>query len=314
MKNIIVRSKDTIIAGLFGCVLNYIFRTLPLFEEQNIDKRNIYWDISTIHYGDIFPNILEYENINNYETIKDDENTEILDLIDITVDPPSDAKKYYLGNDFVGLNKLFFKYFTIPQDIMNVLKTYDLTNYLGVHYRGTDKLTDTEMNDPVSIDEFKIIIDSYIIAHNITHIFLSTDEGTLFDYLTKKYANITITTTRNMSRDLFWQTPDNYMNNAREAMIDMLCLSKCNTIIKTSSALSAYAKVINPNINIYRINASIYTMDDIYTDNPYFPDSYIPLLECNEKYSTECNKLLRKKQEQEPKLLEKYKNCLYVEL
>ena len=55
-------------------------------------------------------------------------------------------------------------------------------------------------------------------------------------------------------------------------------------------------------------------MDDIYTDNPYFPDSYIPLLECNEKYSTECNKLLRKKQEQEPKLLEKYKNCLYVEL
>ena len=97
-------------------------------------------------------------------------------------------------------------------------------------------------------------------------------------------------------------------------MIDMLCLSKCNTIIKTSSALSAYAKVMNPNINIYRINASIYTMNDIYTDNPYFPDSYIPLLECNENYSVECNELLRKKQEQEPNLLEKYKNCLYVEL
>jgi hypothetical protein len=314
MKNIIVRSKNVITGGLFGCVLNYIFRTLPLFEEENIDKQNIYWDISTIYYGNIFPNILAYENMNNYETIKDDENTEILDLIDITVDPPSDAKKYHLGNDFIELNKLFFKYFTIPQDIMNVLNTYDLTNYLGVHYRGTNKSTDIEMNDPISIDEFKIIIDSYIIAHNITHVFLSTDEGEILNYLTKKHANTIITTARDLNRDLFWQTPDNYMTNAREAMIDMLCLSKCNTIIKTSSALSAYAKVMNPNINIYRINASIYIMNDICIEKPYFPDSYIPLLECNENYSVECNEILRKKQEQEPKLLEKYKNCLYVEL
>jgi hypothetical protein len=298
------------IGGLFGCVISYILKALPFVEEKNIDKKNIFWDISTIHYGNIFPNILEYENMNDYEFIKDYESTEILDLVDVSIDPPSHEKKYHLGNDFIGLNKLFFKYFKIPQDIENVLKTYDLTNYLGVHYRGTNKLTDTETNDPVSIDEFKIIIDSYIIAHNITHVFLSTDEGELLNYLTNKHSHVTILIARHLNRDLFWKNPDNYITNGREAMIDMLCLSRCNTIIKTSSALSAYAKIINPNINIYRINACIY-MD---TDPPYFPDSYIPLLECNEKYSVECNEIIRKKQEDEPILLEKFKNVVYTEL
>jgi hypothetical protein len=294
--------------------MSYILKALPLLEYKNIDKHNIYWDIRGLYYGSIFPNILEYEMINNYEMIKNDENTEILDLENITSSFSSHEKQYHLGNDFIGLNKLFFKYFTIPQDIINVVNTYDLTNYLGLHYRGTDKLIDTEMNTPISIYEYKIIIDSYINANNITHIFLSTDEGELLTYFTTKYPLITIKTSRDMREDLFWKNPDNYTNNAREAMIDMLSLSKCNTIVKTSSALSAYTKIINPNINIYRINASIYKMNEIYTDNPYFPDSYIPLLECNENYSAECNEILIKKQAEEPILPEKYKNVIYVEL
>jgi hypothetical protein len=65
---------------------------------------------------------------------------------------------------------------------------------------------------------------------------------------------------------------------------------------------------------MYRINAFLYTINDIYTDNPYFPDSYIPLLECNENYSAECNELLIQKQAEEPILEEKYKNVIYVEL
>jgi hypothetical protein len=307
MNNIIIRSKDKIIGGLFGCVISFLFEILPVFEETNINTKNIYWDISTIHYGNIFPNLLEYENMNDYEKIKDDESTEIIDLIDVLKESPQ-YKTYYLGDDFIELNKLFFKYFKIPQDIMDLVNSYELTNYTGLHYRGTDKLIDTEMNNPVSIDEFKIIIESYIIAHNITQIFLSTDEGEILTYLTTKYPNITIKTARDLRGDLFWKTPENYINNGRDAMVDMLCLSKCATILKISSSLSSYAKVINPNINIYRINASI------YTQKPYFPDSYIPLLECNENYSEECNKLIRKKQEQEPIRLEKHKNFVYNEL
>jgi hypothetical protein len=312
MNNIIIKSHNFEV-GLF-CIISYILKVLPIFEEKNIDKQNIYWDITGIYYDNIFPNILEYELIKNYEMIKNDENTQIFDLEDITYGFSSQEKQFHLGNDFLGLNKLFFKYFTIPQDILDLVNTYELTHYLGLHYRGTDKFTDTEMNTPISIYEYKIIIDSYIKVNNITHIFLSTDEGELFTYFTTKYPLITIKTSRDMREDLFWQNSMNYVNNAREAMIDMLCLSKCNTILKTSSALSAYAKIINPNINIYRINASIYTINDKYTDTPYFPDSYIPLLECNEKYSVECNEILIQKQRKEPILPEKYKNVVYVEL
>jgi hypothetical protein len=308
MNNIIIRSHNFEV-GLF-CIISYILKVLPIIEEKNIDKQNIYWDITTLYYGNIFPNILEYEMINNYEMIKNDENTEIIDLEDITCGFSSQEKKYHIGNDFLGLNKLFFKYFTIPQHIVNIVNTYDLTHYLGLHYRGTDKFTDPEMNTPISIYEYKIIIDSYINVNNITHIFLSTDEGELLSYFSTKYPSITIKIARDMRGDLFWKNPINYTNNAREAMVDLLCLSKCNTILKTSSALSSYAKIINPNINIYRINASIYTIND----TPYFPDSYIPLLECNEKYSAECNEILIKKQEEEPILPEKYKNVVYVEL
>lgn len=312
MSNIIIRSNEDFDIGLFG-IIGYILKATPIFEEKNIDKQNIYWDVSTLHYGNLFPNVLNYDMIDQYEIIKNDSNTEILDLSYITLDSPS-YKKYHLGDDFIGLNKLFFKYFTIPQHITDVVNTYDLTNYLGLHYRGTNKFIDPEMNTPISISEFKIVIDSYIIYNNITHIFLSTDEGELITYFTTKYPMIDIKTSRDMTGDLFWKNPDNYINNAREAMIDMLCLAKCSTVLKTSSALSAYAKIMNPNIKIYRINASIYTMNEIYTDNPYFPDSYIPLLECNENYSAECNEILRNKQIEEPILPEKYKNVVYVEL
>lgn len=313
MNNIIIRTTQEFEVGLF-CIISYILKALPLFEEKHMQKQNIYWDIRGVYYGSIFPNILEYEMINNYEMIQNDENTEILDLELFTSSFSSPEKQYHLGDDFIGLNKLFFKYFTIPQHITDVVNTYDLTNYLGVHYRGTDKVTDTEMNVPICIDEYKIIIDSYINVNNITHIFLSTDEGELLTYFTTKYPLITIKTSRDMRKDLFWKNTDNYINNAREAMIDMLCLSKCNTVLKTSSALSAFSKIINPNINIYRINASIYTINEKYTDNPYFPDSYIPLLECNEHYSAKCNELLIQKQAEEPILPEKYKNVIYVEL
>ena len=35
----------------------------------------------------------------------------------------------------------------------------------------------------------------------------------------------------------------------------MLLLSQCNTIIKTSSALSCFSKIINPSVNLYCTSA-----------------------------------------------------------
>jgi hypothetical protein len=199
-------------------------------------------------------------------------------------------KQYTIGDNFDELNKLFFKYFKIPEELESISKKYDLSNSLGIHFRGTDKTCDTIMNTSITIDEFYVIIDSYLKNNkNITSIFLATDEKNILEYLKEKYKDIVFITSRNFSENLFWKNNKNVLNNGKEAMIDMLCLSKCKIVLKVSSALSAFSKLINPKLNIYRLNAV-----KMFADIPYFPDAYIPLLEKNNNYTEECNLILDK--------------------
>ena len=54
----------------------------------------------------------------------------------------------------------------------------------------------------------------------------------------------------------------------KEAIICSLILSKCDFVLKTHSQLSAYSKVFNPNLQIYRVNGCL---------NCYWPESFIPM-------------------------------------
>jgi hypothetical protein len=198
--------------------------------------------------------------------------------------------QYTLGDDFVSLNKLFFKYFKIPKILNDVADSLTLRECLGLHYRGNDKIRNVESNTPVTKEMFYTIVDSYINANNIKNIFIATDENDVFDYFVNKYTNINFKSSRDFKGNLFWKNNENPSLNAKMAILDMLCLSKCNTVLKTSSALSAFAKVINPSLNIYRINALKFI--PISTKTPYFPDAYIPLLQTSGKYTQECNDLL----------------------
>lgn len=54
----------------------------------------------------------------------------------------------------------------------------------------------------------------------------------------------------------------------QEAIITSIILSKCDFVLKTHSQLSAYAKVFNPELEIYRVNGS---------QCCYWPESFIPL-------------------------------------
>ena len=278
-----IYSNNEMTEGLFGMVLLFIFEVLPILEMDNVDVSKLKWFIQTTNYGAIFPKILEY----NSEYIECDLNnlTNATKLFDIR----KESIQYVLGDDFENLNKLFFKYFKIPQELENIANSYNLSDYLGLHFRGTDKTTDPAMNQPVTKIDFCKIADSYIINNNIKKIFLATDETDLFDYFKNKYTDIHFLTSRNFKKNLFWRGNGDVFENAKEAMIDMLCLSKCDTVIKVSSALSAFSKLINPNLKIYRVNAL-----KMFGDIPYFPDAYIPLLEKNTSYTSECNEILNK--------------------
>ncbi len=47
----------------------------------------------------------------------------------------------------------------------------------------------------------------------------------------------------------------------------MLALSRCKIVLKTSSALSAFSKIINPDLNVYAISAM---------KQKWFPTGVIP--------------------------------------
>jgi hypothetical protein len=277
-----ITCKNNMTEGLFGMVILFMFEVLPILEMNKVDITKLKWDICTTSYGNIFPNILQY----NSEYTNPDEIERKVELFNLRSNRP----QYALGDDFIRLNSLFFKYFTIPKELNFIAENYNLNNSLGIHFRGTDKTSDSNMNNPITIDEFYIIIDSFLKNNtNIKSIFISTDEKNVSEYLKNKYNYITFVTSRNFNKNLFWRNNDDVISNGQEAMIDMLCLSKCKTVLKVSSALSSFSKIINPKLNIFRLNAL-----KMFNDIPYFPDAYIPLLEKNENYTEECNKILDK--------------------
>ena len=167
------------------------------------------------------------------------------------------------------------------------------------------------MNNPLTKSDFYIILDSFLKANTgIINVFLATDEMDILSYLKNKYTHINFITSRDLKNNLFWRNNSDVVRNGTEAMVDMLCLSKCKIVLKVSSALSSFSKLINPNLNIYRLNA-LKMFDDI----PYFPDAYIPLLEKNESYTDECNKILDKIQQNDWSITHKQKfNNFYYKL
>lgn len=276
-------SNNEMTEGLFGQVILYIFEILPILENENVDISSLYWEISTSNYGDIFPNILKY-NANEELQHK---NKLVYHLTQYKVT----KKQFTLGDDFKKLHELFFKYFTIPNELIKIADELHLQNFLGIHFRGNDKTYDNKMNTPITKNDFFIILNEYIKNNNIKNIFLASDENDIIVKLKNKYPNIIFKSSRNFQGNLFWRDNQNTHLNAKYAMIDMLCLSKCKEVLKVSSALSSFAKIMNPNLKIFRLNAV-----KMFAVIPYFPDAYIPLITKNSNYSKECNNTIEKVQ------------------
>ena len=227
MSNTFIISNNEMSEGLFGMVILWMFEVLPILENNNVNISTLKWDISTASYGAIFPNLLEY-NSEYVSPEKINKNDKIVKLFGLR----KESRQYVLGDDFNKLHNLFFKYFKIPKNIQQIADQYDLNNYLGLHFRGTDKTRDTFMNNPLSKSDFYIILDSFIKANTgITNVFLATDEIDILSYLKNKYTHINFITSRDVKNNLFWRNNSDALRTGTEAMVDMLCLSKCKIVL-----------------------------------------------------------------------------------
>lgn len=133
-----------------------------------------------------------------------------------------------------------------------VKRQFNSNSVIGVHYRGTDKSTEARR---VSHKKFIKAINKVIAGLDTDdfQIFVATDEQPFLDSLIQLFPE-KVTFYEGMSRSvdekpMHLGSPTPYKAGA-DALIDCLLLSRCNSIVRTTSHLSHVATFFNPTIPV----------------------------------------------------------------
>jgi hypothetical protein len=261
-KSICIHCEATeLLEGLFGQVLLYVFELLPYLHARSIFPA---WEIRSTLYG----------APPDYMTLPG--------VLDLAYDPPPSPYRLRvplsrfrekhceaLGNDWAKLSRIWHAYFKVPDRIVKQADSFSLNNTLGVHYRGTDKQTETFDSNPITQDQYLALVIEFLANRpDIEQVFAATDEFTFVDKLRSAISLPII----NLGEVGFHkETSANPMEKADRALLDCVLLSRCATALQTSSALPSFAKIFNPDLEMYRCAAS-----KLFKDIPYFPVAYVP--------------------------------------
>lgn len=275
---IITTTKDEFKGGLFGEIVLCVFEILPYLFSRSIFPD---WDIKSELYG-IEPSYTVIPGVFDIAY-----NPKITSEREIRLRKLRRLMRKHIsvlgGGDWEYMNKLWHAYFQIPDRIvLSANEIGDLSNTIGVHYRGTDKkFWDT---NPISHEEFILLVEDFIKKQDgIESILVSTDEYVFVEKIKKKFTACRII---NLGAVVQHLDKNNVQNKGDRAILDCLLLSRCKYLILTSSALSGFAKVLNPRLECYRVCAS-----KLFADIPYFPVAYIPILITDD---VNCNHILKK--------------------
>ncbi len=235
---ILIRSDaETLTEGMFGQCLIWLLEIL-----NKIESDNIKFDVNTKSYGNLIPSHIVP-----------------LDVVDEVVDEVIDILEYkkthhidfdFDMNSYNRANYIWNKYFTFSDIVEKSVPYIETEKTLGVHYRGTDKNSDTSQTNPISQEDFLIIVDEFLQTHeNFDSIYVASDEQDFIESVKRRYPGKNIIEYTH-KREYFRNG-----NGAISSLVDMISLSKCDIIIKTSSALSNFSKIINPNVKVYATSA-----------------------------------------------------------
>jgi hypothetical protein len=281
--------------GLFGNVFLHIFHILPFLYEHKIFPA---WEIRTLHYGDPPDRIT------------------IPGALDLAYTPPQGPYRtltlnelrrrhaHLVGNDWPEICRVWNAYFRIPPRVLETAKPIlPPGRVLGVHYRGTDKQTTTWDSNPITQDQYIFLINDFLAQRSdFDVIFAATDEHSFVDKLRSSVA-LPVVALGEVAFHLSTEDTVSRKEKSDRAMVDCVLLSRCNCVIETSSALPSFAKLFNPELEIYRCAAS-----KLFTNMPYFPVAPIPVLPVTKPESVE---ILRQTMQSdwtfEPSM-DKYKN------
>jgi hypothetical protein len=251
--------------GLFGNVFYHVFQILPYLDETNQMPQ---WTVRTSEYGEApgyvtIPGVLDLA----YEAPEGPART--MTLADLRR-----QQGRILGNDFATLHRMWERYFRIPQ---RVLDRADAAlppgRGLGLHYRGTDKLLTADDSNPFSPESFLTLVREFLEERpDFEYIFAATDEIRFVERL-REQVMLPVINLGAVEFHLAKQQMTPRPEKADRALLDALLLSRCACVIESSSALPSFAKVLQPELEIYRTAAS-----KLFQDVPYFPVAFIPIL------------------------------------
>lgn len=150
------------------------------------------------------------------------------------------------------------------------------TKTLGIHYRGTDKSFESERVPYESV----VIAARRILESDgpFDAVLVASDEIALVEYVSQQEIGVRVISPpysavgdANTAPHMMPGLDKSVLG--REALITCLTLAKCSTLLRTSSYLSAWAKVFNPSLITYTLNAPY---------NPItFPEAQVLRLEKN---------------------------------
>lgn len=202
---------------------------------------------SNIHHG--------YKNIPNIKTYPRGSEYNLCRLYGTPY--TTDIHKWYENNRLLA-NKIINEYIGIKQFVLDNAnnqwsKFFNPTDYvIGIHLRGTDKIWGGKKILPEDCMPF---IDKILDENNNAKIFLATDDPDYIQPIVEKYGDIVkYTDSQRDKENIFLVNKGSNYQKGLDVLIDCLLLSKCNFLIKSSSAVSEFAIYFNLNLHNNSIN------------------------------------------------------------
>ena len=140
---------------------------------------------------------------------------------------------------------------------------------LGLHYRNTDKKSEAS---PVTYENVLLNLDFALKQHpELKRIFVSSDDKLFIDFMKRSHLSGLV-----CMRDDSFRSPDgiaihergdvNKYDINKDAIVNMMILSKCSFVLKTASILSSCSLLFNPEIPFAMLNRP-------FDNKLWFPES-----------------------------------------
>jgi hypothetical protein len=161
--------------------------------------------------------------------------------------------------------RLVDRYVRVKSHVMDKVNAFADEHFgtqliLGTHMRGTDKGTAHASADLMRVvppDEYFPHIDAYFEEHGGGKIFIATDQRQFIDDVRTRYGNRTLAYDAiRGSSDLnpFEVNDGKGYRKREEALIDCLLLSRCDYLLRCTSAVGEFAQYFNPEIRSKDLN------------------------------------------------------------